>query len=160
MPPRQRFGISVRLFAAWLVLQSVPYFTTISAAYDRTPGDSMIGYLTVVGYAYLGVAAILWLFPLAIPGELVPDDQSACVLTFGAQNLAWVGCALIDLWSVPELIEHAWLSVERQGSLAWALSGQGIAAAAIQLALGIILVVKSKTFAAFVVPSTRNEAGA
>lgn len=165
MTPQQLFGVVVRLFALWLALKSVPWFTTIPATFRDAPEGTPFGSWHVVGAAHLAVAVALWLFPMAVARRLVPDVQQANrPPSFSAHDLARVGCALVGVWSaaisLPALVDAAYQLLANESSLEAVFSGREMPVDALQLALGIVLVAMSNTFATFVVPSSRNQPGA
>jgi hypothetical protein len=159
MTPQQLIGISVRLFALWLVARSIPYFGSIPTQLAATPiaGSESASTLSyAIGAAYFVGAILLWFFPMAVAHRLLPRTQHTNHLSFQSRELARVGCGLLGLWlfatELPALtwfLFRAFLVVGPASSFG-TLDGQTkleIIVAIVELALAIILIAKADFFA-------------
>ena len=63
MTPQQLLAVGVRLFAVWLLLTSVSYFTAIPTALANSPSgtDASTQLAYVMGAGYVLCALVLWL---------------------------------------------------------------------------------------------------
>jgi hypothetical protein len=108
--PQQWIGVGVRLFAIWLVVEAAGRLFTAGAA---LAGDRLTSHPEVlfthytslaIGAPELVAAAALWLFPLAVAGSLLPRTRHHDALQVPARTAAAVGCALIGLWVLADLL--------------------------------------------------------
>lgn len=110
MTPQQWIGIGVRLFAIWLVVEAAGRLFTAGAALvsNRLASypDVLFTHYTslAIGTLELLAAAVLWLFPLAVAGSLLPRTRHHDALQVPARTAAAVGCALIGLWVLADLL--------------------------------------------------------
>jgi hypothetical protein len=161
MTPQQLIGIAVRLFAAWLVMNSVAYLVAIpsqlSSMQGMPSGSAALSY--ALAALYLLAAVLLWFFPMVVAHRILHENR----LEVRAQELARVGCALFGLWifakSLPSLawfFFRAYLVVGSASSFS-ALDPQGrldIAVALFQVALGAFIIWKAGVFATLVMPAS------
>jgi hypothetical protein len=167
MTPQQLIGIAVRLFAVWLVMNSVAYLVAIPGQLSGMQGipSSSVAVSYALAGLYLIGAAALWFFPMLVAHRLLPRTSYENRLEFRAQELARVGCALFGLWifakSLPTLawfFFRAFLVVGSTSSFS-ALDPQGkldIAVAVFGVALGAVIIWKSAAFARIVAPEARS----
>lgn len=165
MTPQQLIGAAVRLLALWLASTSVGYLVGIPSQLSETPVGSGAGVPAAyaIGGAYLGAAIVLWMFPMFVAHKLLPRTLHDNRLNVQGHELARVGSALIGLWlfarSLPTvvwLVFKAFLMVDA-GSAFSSLPPESkldIAVAMFELAFGLVLVIQSGKFAAWVVPKT------
>ena len=107
MSPHQTIAVAVRLFAVWLMLETL----RDAVAFLKPPGDLP---LTAIAAAILFVSvgalivALLWLFPQTIARKLLSSSAAEPVPTASPDTWMAMGCALIGLWilsyALPALI--------------------------------------------------------
>lgn len=97
MTPQQIIAIAIRLFAIWIGIMTIPYFTTIPYAMSQQTGQAMWGSY-VVAVVYLLIAVVLWFFPMSIAHRLIPKTQFENKIEASALEVARVGCCLFGLW--------------------------------------------------------------
>jgi hypothetical protein len=169
MTPQQLLGVGVRLFAVWLALTSVAYFTSIPTALNSTPGVSGAAVAYVIGGAYLFGALALWFFPMVVAHTVLPRTKFENRLSLNAHELARVGSSLIGLWlfakALPSLVWfvlRSFLFMEAGSSFS-SLSGEAkldLAVAVFELVFAAFLIAKSGVFAAVAVPEAKSGGGA
>ena len=161
MTPQQLVGLGVRLFALWLALTSIG---TISAIWstqlpEGAPKSLGIG----VGIAYLVGAAALWFLPMAVAHRLLPRTSHTNAISAGGFEIARAGTCLLGLWLlVKTLPTAAWYifrmaTLTSVGSAIDAFNSDAkvdMAVIVFQLALAVVLIVKSEGFARLAVPAT------
>jgi hypothetical protein len=110
MTPQQIIGTGVRLFAIWLLLSSIAYFTAIPNA---LAGQDLLGGNTkaavyIIGSLYVTVAALLWFFPMTVAHKLLPRTSHTNTLRVHGFDLARAGIGLLGLWllakSLPTIV--------------------------------------------------------
>ena len=167
MTPQQLVGIAVRLFAAWLTLTSIAYFTSIPKVLAESPplGSSAAMLATyAIGALYVAGALLLWFFPMVIAHKLLPRTQHENRLSFQAHELARVGCSLLGLWLFAKaspalvwLVFRSFLFVEGGSSFS-ALAPEAkldVAVAAFESLFALVIMVKSNLFASIVVQDSK-----
>jgi hypothetical protein len=167
MTPQQLLGVGVRLFATWLAITSVAYFTSIPSQIVTIPnfgrGEIVIAY--ALGGGYLVAAVLLWFFPMLVAHKLLPRTQFANRLSFQGHELARAGCGLLGLWlfakTLPTLVWYlfrAFLMANATSafSVLAADAKVDLAVALFELALAIAFIVKAGTFANLVVPGAAS----
>lgn len=165
MTPQQLLAVGVRLFAVWLLLTSVSYFTAIPAALTSSPINSeastQIAY--ALGAGYVLCALVLWLFPMLVAHKLLPKTAHTNHLNPQGHDLARVGCGLLGLWllsralpSVVWVFFRAFLFVDAGSTYATLPPDTklDLAVALFETALGLLFLLKGKMFAALLVPNT------
>ena len=161
MTPHQFIGLSVRLFAIWLALQSAPYLllaTGNSMPYGAT------GYYFLGGF-FVGVAVLLWFFPLTVANKLLPRGGDEPRITDKPEELVQValivaGIVLVAvrgprfLWYVLRWflirvsgIQHSEMDIEVNAEVLVTLA---------QVIGGFILVLKANAVATWITPKRRN----
>ena len=100
MSPHQIIAVAVRLFAVWLVVTTIVtapsvYAQVLEAAFASTSPVAIVASISILA---LGIAYILWRFPLTIAGKLLaPTAQES---TGSASPDLWLamGCSIMGLW--------------------------------------------------------------
>ena len=157
MTAQQMIGVGIRLFAVWLLLSSIRYFSSVPVALART-GDlaERVYQSYIVGAAYLLAAVLLWIFPLLVAQQLVPRSQHTDRMSVSAREAARVGCALLGLWLFAKAAtDIVWiiassLMITVSGSMFDSMSRESrvdIVVSAVEVAFAIALIVKSDLFA-------------
>lgn len=170
MTPQQLFGTAIRLFAIWLAISSIAYFSSIPSALSANgiavEGASLATYL--VGALYLIAAALLWFFPMLVAHKLVPKTNYTNTLSVPGFELARVGSGLMGLWLLAKALPSlSWVVfrtylVVGMGSNFSTLPPEykiEFAVAVFEMLLGVFLIVKAEMFALAIVgkPSTSGE---
>jgi hypothetical protein len=170
MTPQQLLGVGVRLFAIWMALNSVAYFTSVPMTMNSMPelgGAVAIAYL--IGAAYVLGAWALWCFPLVIAQFLLPKTKLGNHLSLNAHELARVGSSLIGLWVfaqvMPQLVRfvfRAFVTTNQDASFSTldAVQKLNLAVAVFELVFAAFLVTKSRVFAGLVVPEVKASSAA
>jgi hypothetical protein len=166
MTAQQLVGVGVRLFAAWLVLTSIPYFVAIPIQLAATPlpgGRGAVVLSFAIAAAYVLGALLLWFFPMVVASRLLPRSQYTDRLAFQGRELARVGCALLGLWlfarALPSLVWFLFRSFLLIGpassfSVLDEQSRLQLIVAAFELAFSVLVIAKAGAFAKLVVPAT------
>lgn len=161
MTPQQMVGISIRLFAVWLALKSVAYFTSIPAVLSHNPEWDLPIWSYVIGAVFIAAAFCLWFFPMAVAHKLLPRTNFQSHGAFDALDLARVGSSLIGLWllakALPTLawyLFRSYLMVQTESSFS-ALDANAkleLAVTFFEVILALVLIVKAQVFARIVFP--------
>jgi hypothetical protein len=170
MTAQQLIGVGVRLFAAWLVLTSIPYFVAIPNQLAATPipGDRGAVVLSfAIAVAYVVGALLLWFFPMLVANRLLPRSQYTNRLALNGGELARVGCALLGLWlfarALPTLVWFLFRSFLLVGSASSfsvldAQSRLALIVAVFELAFAMLVIAKAGAFARLVTPKGDSSA--
>lgn len=167
MTPQQLIGIAVRLFAIWLGISSIAYFSTIpgSIASAQMPEGNSVAVAYTIGSACIGSGLFLWFFPMLVAHKLLPRTQHTNYLSFQAHELARVGCSLLGLWlfakALPSLVWFVFRSfvVIDAGASFSALDAATkleIGVALFELLFALVLILKSRAFANLLEPAISN----
>lgn len=169
MTPQQFVGLSLRLFAIWLLIAAIQNTAYIPAVLDGVgAGDNRIkAYAVVIGYVI--AAVLLWLFPMWVAHKLLPRTRYENHLQLHAVEAARVGCALIGLWLFAQgLLNNLWfilwaLLFSGQQSVFMALGKDAqldFLIAIATMGIGAVLMLRAGTFAtAIVADRTSPHAG-
>lgn len=164
MTPQQLVGLACRLFAVWLVLNSIAFFTAIPAALASAPlgaGESA-GVSYAIGAAYVVIALLLWFFPMLAAQKLLPRTQFENRLSVPGFELARVGVALMGLWLFAKAMPHlvwfvfrALLVADAGSSFNAVTTGTRleIIVSVVELAFAVLVIVKAGAFASWLLPS-------
>jgi hypothetical protein len=162
MTPQQFIGLGVRLFAVWLAITSVAYFTSLPAALASLPKEpGPLAISLAFGAAYVLAALLLWFFPMVIAHRVLPSTHHTNHLTLGANDLARTGVALLGLWllakALPALVWFFFRSLvfAGPGSTFSSLGVDAqldIAVSVFNVVLALFFVLRARTVAALVVP--------
>lgn len=164
MTAQQFVGLAIRLFAVWLVLTSIAYFTSIPAALASVPtgSETTASVAMTIGVSYVAAALLLWFFPMFVAHKLLPRTQHNDHLAFPARELARVGCCLLGLWlfakAVPSmvwLLLRSMIMVEGSSSSFAALSSDSkleLAVAAFECVFAMLIVFRAGSFAKLISP--------
>jgi hypothetical protein len=167
MTPQQLIGTAVRLFAIWLGITSIAYFSSIPAALAAAPigNGSGVTVAYALGGIYVLAALLLWFFPMVVAQKLVPRTQHTNHLSFRSYELARVGCALLGLWLVSKALPsvvwflfRSFLFTDAGGSSFSALAPEAkldVAVSFFELAFAVVVIVKSGAFARLVSPESQ-----
>lgn len=98
MTPQQLIGVALRLIALWWVVTSVQFFASVSTSIAGLDTSAVEWGSLVAGIVYVAGALVLWMFPMAIAGLILPRTRYTNFLQVPGFELARVGCALIGLW--------------------------------------------------------------
>jgi hypothetical protein len=160
MTPQQLIGLGIRLFAIWLGLTSIAYFTSIPAALALLPSDSATAITYALGGAYIFGAVALWFFPMVVSHKLLPRTQYENHLNFQERELARVGICLLGLWLFAKVaptltwfLLRSFIYTEASTSSYSGLSPDTkieVAVAAFQAGLALFFVFKAGVIAGFV----------
>lgn len=119
MTPQQIVGLAARLFAIWLVVIAFQIFG-IATAMNAQPGVEPSTVMYLMPALPLLLAAILWLFPMAIAHKLVPKTHDTEVLKMPAREAVVAAAAIIGLWvlvsTLPHLIASFGIALQGIGS--------------------------------------------
>lgn len=120
MTPQQIVGLGIRLFAIWLLLLALPYVWYIPSELARQPIDGGTSLSMFIGFAYIAIAILLWLFPMVVAHQLIPRTNFDNVLRVVPSEVARVGCCLLGLWlfltSAPALVSYLFRAFLVSGS--------------------------------------------
>lgn len=165
MTPQQLLAVGIRLFAIWLALTSVSYFTAIPAALANSPvgteAPTHVAY--ALGALYLLCAVVLWFVPMLVAHKLLPRTTHTNVLNPQGHELARTGCGLLGLWlvsrSLPTVVWvlfRAFIFVD--GGSSYATLPQDtkldLAVAIFEAVLGLLVLMKTRSFANLLVPQS------
>ena len=169
MTPQQILGAGIRLFAVWLALSCIAYFSAIPSALSASAvesGDSIMA-SRVVGVLYVIAALLLWFFPMAVAHKLLPKTSHFNSLNIHGFELARAGAGLLGLWLVAKalptlswVVFRAFLFVD-MGSNFSALPPEmklEVAVAVFELLLGLFFVLKSGLLARTVMKADGSRA--
>jgi hypothetical protein len=168
MTAQQLLGTGIRLFAVWLVLTSLAYFTSIPDALVASPeGSSATTMARLIGGVYVLVACLLWWFPMFVAHALLPRTRHTDKLSAQGQDLARVGCSLLGLWllakALPSLVWfvlRAFMLAAMSSSTFSALTSEAkleLAVAAFECAFALIVIFKSGRFARLIMPGEQPQ---
>ncbi len=168
MTPQQLVGVGVRLFAIWLALTSVSYFTLIPETVRAASGGGTTAALAIGG-AYLVAAVCLWFFPMVVAHTLIPRTRHENRLSLNTHELARVGASLIGLWLLARSLQtivwfifRLFLYTEAGASFS-SMAPEAkldVAVAVFEVLFAVFLIVKSSAFANLLVPETKAKSGA
>lgn len=163
MTPQQIVALGIRLLAIWLAVSSFRYFVLVPADLGGLNLDEKSRQAHVVAAACAAAAVLLWLFPMWTAHKLLPRTRFENTISLNAAEAARVGCALIGLWFFTQgLLDAVWFlflallfpgSESAFGSLGKEAQLNFIVTLA-TLAVGLVLIFRSATFAAFAVRDT------
>jgi len=167
--PQQIVAIGLRLFAIFLAYLGLRYLVTVPISVSKYVDSTTIYASLINGVVMLVLAAVLWMFPLAITHKIIPRTRFENHLSLNTLEAARVGCCLIGLWVAAEpLPSMLWfiLRAVSSHSDASALSTLSLSEKLTflyylaQLALGIFLLIKADWFASFACrPAHKMDAG-
>ena len=161
MTPHQFIGFSVRLFSIWLALQGIPYL--LMASGSSMPYGQSGGY--VLGGFFVGVAVLLWFFPMTVANKLLPRGRDEADVTNKPEELVRValivtGVVLIAvrgprlLWYVLRWflirvsgIQHSDMDIEVNAEVLVTLA---------QVIGGFILMLRANAVATWMTPKKRK----
>jgi len=166
MTPQHAVGLACRLFAVWLALGSFQSWMLVRAAQADGVASAAWAPYAVPGIYWL-VTVALWFFPMSIAHRLLPrtrfDDRIALPVRH-ALVLACVvlGLVVVLLRALPALA--AWAAQ----ALLWVASGvplsamdaarhAGLWAGLVELAVGLVFVLKARPIAARILPQPGRE---
>lgn len=164
MTPQQLVGTAVRLFAVWLILSSLAYFTTFPSTLETSPSVQYGRYF--VGGLFLLFAAWLWFCPMVVAHTIVPRTTHDNRLSVRGHELARVGIALLGLWlaakalpSVVWVLYRAFLFAEINSSFASLTADLKLelAVSVTELFIAGALVAKAGAIARLAVPTSPTE---
>jgi hypothetical protein len=171
MTPQQLVGLGVRLFAVWLVITNLSYFTEVLrstfAAGSAAFSFAVVGAYLVVG-VYLVSAVCLWFFPMEVANALIPRTKFENRMSLNTYELARVGSSLVGLLllteTLPALVWFIFRSFmfPEAGSTFSSLAPEAkldVAVVVFKLVFAVFVIVKSGAFAAFVVPEVEQSGG-
>jgi hypothetical protein len=104
MSPIQAVALGVRLFAIWLAIYCsrwAPYF--YGQARDA---DDTVTIVIMIAIGALAFAAVLflWFFPRTVARAILPAGDPIPVVPAGADAWFAVGCTLLGLWILSEVL--------------------------------------------------------
>ena len=104
MTPQQIVGLGIRLLALWIAFNALPYlaFKPFPIFSPDVSDQKWTAYL--IGITYLVAAILLWLFPMWIAHKLLPRTQFQNKLQINNLEAAKVGCGLIGLWVLSQIL--------------------------------------------------------
>jgi hypothetical protein len=166
MTPQQIVGLAVRLFAIWLVIMAVQAVGMATAMAEQPGATSTFA---PYGFAalFVVVAILLWVFPMVVAHKLVPRTRFEDTLRVPANDLLVVACVVLGLW---DIVARAVPAITYYISIAafWLKNGQPIATleesrhigfliGLIHLAIGLLLTLRAREVAAYVLPHALND---
>jgi hypothetical protein len=98
MTPQQVVALGIRILSIWLAIYGLEYVFSVSASMKGTNLEEGLSIAYSIGGAFLGLAAMLWFFPMAVAHRIVPRTRFENHLKLQPLEAARVGCALIGLW--------------------------------------------------------------
>jgi len=104
MSPTQIIAVCVRLFAIWLFLFAL---SSLTGSYIEATKHNSIQSLSPIAWAFGGIAGIcglLWLFPLFVSRNILPDTSSSPVQKATLDTWFSLGCSLIGIWVLAKAI--------------------------------------------------------
>jgi hypothetical protein len=106
MSPHQAIAVAVRIFAVWLAIYVL---RTIPAFFIQGRGDTGgLVAAAIVVLLTLGVALLLWFFPLITAQKLLSSPVAGSASSATPDTWLAMGCALIGLWllssAIPTLV--------------------------------------------------------
>jgi hypothetical protein len=159
MTPQQLVGLGVRLFALWLALTSIASISAILTA--QMPEGAPKGLGVGLGVAYLIAAAVLWFAPMMVAHRLLPRTSHTNSISAGGFEIARAGACLVGLWLLVKTLPSAAWYIFRMVALAGAGPAIDVfnsdakldmAVIVFQLALAVVVILKSEAFARVAVP--------
>jgi hypothetical protein len=161
MTPHQIIGFSVRLFAIWFALQGAPYLLT--ASNNSMPYGTSGAY--ALGGFFVGVAVLLWFFPMTVAHRLMPRGDGEANVTDKPKELVMValivtGIALIAVRG-PHLLWYVlrWFLVRVSGidylGTPIAVTAELLVTLA-QVVGGFVLVSRAAVLGAWMTPGERK----
>jgi len=162
MTPQQIVGLAVRLFALYLIVIALQFFTTVSIANEKQSGVTLL-YLAPV--LPLLLALLLWRFPMFVAHKLVPRTHDTNTLRMPARELTAAASAIIGLLallgSLPFLFGFGVFILYNGGHEAFAVYFSGrdleILTIVFQCVFGLFLVIKPWFVASKVFPTEASE---
>jgi len=163
MTPQQLVGLGVRLFAVWLALTSIGTISAIWSA--QLPEGAPKGLGIGLGVTYLVGAAALWFLPMAVAHRLLPRTSHTNAISAGGFEIARAGTCLLGLWLLVRTLPTAAWYVFKMAALtsvgpaidAFNSDAKAdMAVIAFQLAVAVVLIVKSEAFARLAVSETNS----
>lgn len=166
MTPQQIVGLAARLFAIWLAINSVQAFE-MAAAMHRQPGAESTPAPYIIAALLMLAAVLLWLFPMAVGHKLVPRTHSKDVIHVPANEIVVIACVVLGLWvlvvrAIPALAYYIavvamWIknaqpitSLDQSYHLSFVLG-------LVQLAVGLVLVLRARRISAYLLPEYPND---
>lgn len=166
MTPQQAVGLASRLFAVWLALASFQSWLVARAVQNKGIVDAAWLAYSVPAIYWLA-AVVLWFYPLSIAHRLVPRTRFEDRITLPVRQVVLVACIVLGLCVV--LVRALPLLA---GYLSWAIlwigAGYQLSAAevhrhldllegAMQLAVGLVFVLKAQAVTEHVLPRAARE---
>jgi hypothetical protein len=156
--PHQFFALVLRLFAVWLLLAAGQIVLVSYAVHRGAQDNVLISYAVAAMYAV--VALLLWLFPLAVAGKILPKttgDGAARAVSGDSAAIAFIvaGLAIIALKALTPLANYVslltmlMLSGQSARMATASLHIDGVIAIAM-LVIGLLLVLKARPLARIV----------
>ncbi len=156
--PHQFFALVLRLFAVWLLLAAGQIVLVSYAVHRGTQDNVLISYAVAAMYAV--VALLLWWFPLAVAGKILPKtagDGAARAVSGDSAAIAFIvaGLAIIALKALTPLANYASLltmlvlSGQTARMATTSLHIDGVIAI-VMLLIGLLLVLKARPLARIV----------
>ncbi|MRW93268.1 hypothetical protein GJ699_25090 [Duganella sp. FT80W] len=156
--PHQFFALVLRLFAVWLLLAAGQIVLVSYAVHRGAQDNVLISYAVAAMYAV--VALLLWLFPLAVAGKILPkttgNDAGRAVscdsaaIAFIVAGLAIIALkALTPLANYVSLLTMLVLSGQTARMATASLHIDGVIAI-VMLLIGLSLVLKARPLARIV----------
>ncbi len=161
MTPQQTVGLGVRLFAIWLAIGSIKYFSSVPAAIVslQQASEKLIESFAVAT-TYLVVAGLLWFFPMVVAHKLIPRSIFDDKLSIESVGIARVGCCLIGLWflatNIQSLVWYLFLGFLTSSSdsffnMLTTANKVGFFVSIFEVVFALLLMTQSKFFARIVI---------
>lgn len=159
MTPQQFVGLSVRIFAIWLVICSFQYTSLIpfNLLANEMNKEALVS--SVIGIVYLIAALIIWIFPMAVANKLIPKTHFENRFNTRPDEVASVAISILGLWkivtTVPALTSYLFQAYLNAGepSLFSALDTFGktdVFFMAIEIVIASVLLIKARRIAAII----------
>ena len=159
MTPQQFVGLSVRIFAIWLVISSFQYTSLIpfNLLANEMKKEALVS--SVIGIVYLIAALIIWIFPMAVANKLIPKTHFENRFNTRPDEVASVAISILGLWkivtTVPALTSYLFQAYLNAGepSLFSALDTFGktdVFFMAIEIVIASVLLIKARRIAAII----------
>lgn len=104
MTPQQIVGLSVRIFAIWLVISSFHYTSIIPYNFFSNEMNKETLVSSVIGIAYLIAAVVIWFFPMAVANKLIPKTHFENRFNTRPDEVASVAISILGLWKITNIV--------------------------------------------------------
>lgn len=97
MTPQQIVGLSVRLFAIWLVFEALQMVGN-GMGFNNQPGLEPTSAFFIWSAVMFLLAIALWFFPMVVAHAIIPRTKFNDVLCVPASAAITIACVIFGLW--------------------------------------------------------------